>query len=153
VTGVDALATYFYAQPGDRIILEEVVDGNGFHRFSIYGPDVIGPRLADYIDPLNQAGSGTLERFGSLHDFVTLAASLPELSQANAISTITVATHHDDPGRSITVYASARGVYWLRQQDDDPEPATSEAAVFRLSPVSRDDLIRLPLDLLTGYDD
>ncbi|MDR1386331.1 MAG: hypothetical protein LBJ44_01820 [Propionibacteriaceae bacterium] len=146
-TAEDALSAYFYLQPEGQL-LEEVVDVNGFHQFTVLGQNLIGPRLADFIDPTGQAGTGQLERLGSLRDFLTLSASLPEMNQAVAVSTISVATSQDDPGLSSTVYAGPHGVYWLRQQEDDPEPPQSEAAVFKFSPIDRDRLARLPLDLL-----
>ncbi|MDR1078818.1 MAG: hypothetical protein LBL55_09215 [Propionibacteriaceae bacterium] len=146
-TADDALSVYCYLQPGGQV-LEEVVDVNGFHQFTVLPPDLLGSRLADFIDPNRQAGLGRLERLGSLRDFLTLSASLPELSQAVAVSTITAAVGPGDPGRSSTIYAGPRGVYWLRQQADDSEPPESEAAVFQLSPLERDGLVRLPLDLL-----
>ncbi|GAA1850119.1 hypothetical protein [Myceligenerans crystallogenes] len=109
---------FCYVHDGLGILEEDVAD-SGHHRFSVYSQDHLGERLQGFLDPTSAAVlSGRTRTFG-VGQFEAEAASIPEVAEAQVVTTLAVVRAEAEEIVNVSVFAGPQGVFVLRGSDRD----------------------------------
>ncbi|MDR0489042.1 MAG: hypothetical protein LBG99_06570 [Propionibacteriaceae bacterium] len=134
-----------YSYLFNTAVLEEQVSADGFHTFVALSTSDLGDHLVGLLDPFDTAGNtAELGRFTSIDDFDKDKASFPIVTEAIAVSTMTLLDAQIGQATTIIVFASGTGVAILETQQT-PDDANQ---TYVLRCVSRKDLIELTYHLI-----
>jgi hypothetical protein len=135
---------YAHGVNADRdTIVEEEVSEAGLHSFSVYPVAELGPRLTAFMDPAGAAVMDGRRRAISASELETVAATIPALAQAAAVTVLSVVRAGSDLAESKTIYSGPAGVHVL-------EAASVEApdGQLVLREVGPSTLSEIPAELL-----
>lgn len=105
---------YAHGVNADRdTIVEEEVSEAGLHSFSVYPVAELGPRLTAFIDLAGAAVMDGRRRAISASELETVAATIPALAQAAAVTVLSVVRAGSDLAESKTIYSGPAGVHVL----------------------------------------
>ncbi|WP_435737812.1 hypothetical protein V5D56_04235 [Cellulosimicrobium sp. PMB13] len=135
---------YVYLHEDDRVLEEEVAP-SGHHAFSVYPLADLSGRLAVFLDPATKAVLDGRSQTFTVEEFTAQAATVPEISDAVAVTTLAGVRAGSDVLVQVSVYATPDGVYVVRggEHGTDGAPVT-----LTLSEIGAATVRRLPLELL-----
>jgi len=135
---------YLYLHEDDRVLEEEVAP-SGHHSFSVYPLSEVSGRLGVFLDPAAKAVLDGRTQTFTVEEFTAQAASLPEIADAVAVTTLAGVQAGSDVLVQVSVYATPDGAYVVRGAEHGADGAPVTLTLSEAGPVT---VRRLPLELL-----
>ncbi|MEL7975462.1 hypothetical protein AAG589_06315 [Isoptericola sp. F-RaC21] len=143
VTSIDRSWVVCYLHD-DAGVLEEEVSTSGHHRFSVYPVAYLGERLSTYLDPIAAAARDGEPLRLSTAELEERGATMPELTEARAVTTVSAVRSGVPELVNVTVYAGPLGTFVLEGGDR----ASTGGAELTLTEVAADRVRALPVELV-----